>query len=296
MRVWVVCSMLALVVASGCAETPEDEAVDDVGASDGGNETIGGAALAGRFLPTIDAKNITAGVPFNVTVDYVGDNGTDASLLDWDVSFYAEQGSDDGAGNATAGNATAGNGTTAGGNATDDAGEALASFNGTGLPATLVVNLTQGGNITLAGTVTDGQRTAALEQAVLTVLDDVVGDPGDPCAGVPVQDPITISDIFVAVAVDGTGLYQGHGFDLAPCQTLVFAEITSGEAYLDPMLRLKDHTGAEVDAEDNEFLYHDTLTYEPGGYLEPGTWQIDARGYIGAPGTYEIVLSFEMPE
>ncbi len=275
---------------------------------------------------TLDSEQAFIGQLFNFTIDAVDDEAmaheadeAHGNATDGNATASQEEG------NATMENATAspfadarwslvivsvedvaenataepamGNATTD--NATEEP-EPVGRFEGVGLPVSIGFLFEEVGTYNVTATVNaDGYSTGrvsalvdAIEEA-LEVVEEVA--PVDPCAGVPVQEPVEFSDIFVGAAVLGTGVYQGHTFEVGDCQTTIFVEITTTGAYVDPMLRLKDNTGAEVDAEDNEFEFHDTLTYEPGGYLAPGTWQIDARGYAAGPGPYEITVNFELP-
>lgn len=257
---------LAMVVIAGCIQAPEDSAFEaDSGPTQdaAANETqpavpVGPAPLAGQLVASLANTTVNATDPFNLTISYEGDNEADPAMLAWDVVFTPE----------------------------DETAESR-PFNGTGLPATITVNLTTVGNTTLTGSVTDGHTVVEMLPTVIAVV------VGDPCAGAAQPEAFVFAGLWVAVAVDGTGLYQPEPFTMPDCVTSLFVEVSSSEAYLDPMLRLKDDTGATVDNEDNEFLYHETLTYEAEeGYLVPGEWQLDLRGYLGAPGNYEGTITF----
>lgn len=269
---WWLALTLAMVLIAGCIQTSEDSAFEtdadptpDAEAT--GNETQEAAdpgpdPLDGRFLPLLDNASVNAAESFNVTLDYAGDSDADFASLAWDVQVTPE----------------------------DPDAESLA-FDGVGLPATITLNLTAAGNATMTGNLTDGNSTVPMEPFVITVLI------GDPCVGAPAPEPFAFSGLWVAVAVDGVGFYQPEPFPMPECVTKVFVEVSSSEGYLDPMLRLKDDTGTEVDNEDNEFLYHETLTYEAAdGYLTPGDWQLDLRGYAGGPGNYEGTITFNPVE
>ncbi len=276
MRLVVVCVALAMLFA-GCAEVQEEaqEAVQenqDEFVSDDGNTTVEEpvTGLLGEVVVTLDNTTVMAGTPFNVTIDYAGDD-LDLANATWTVEF------------TPVGNATD--------NATAEPVGNVTTYNGTGLPAVLEANLTEAGNVTMAVVISNGNDTIAGELVEMVVEIDPASL--DPCLGAPIQEPFTMEALYVGAAVNGIGFYQANPFTLEPCQTYIHVKITASEAYVDPMLRLKDNTGATVDAEDNEFLYTDTLTYEPGGYLEPGTWQIDARAYAGGPGNYVLEFFFE---
>lgn len=286
MRVAVVATVVVLMLA-GCAEEGQpDEAQPTTEV--GGNETV----EPGMFHVTLQAGNATAGANITLTLGIEAPEGLNASLVTWRLEAY--NGTDNATADGTEGNATtngtAANGTTAGTTnstaANGTAGTSLA--NGTGLPAALNTTL-PAGNHTLRLVATAPGYLPAEATLALEVLEAV---PSDPCFGAPIQEPVPFSGLFLAAA-NGAGFYSGNPFDLLPCQTKIFVELTTSEAALDPMLRLKDQGGATVDQEDNEFLYHETLTYEPGGYLEPGQWQIDVRGYAAGPGNYKGTITFE---
>lgn len=273
MHKWV-CVLLLGVALAGCSGIEEesgDEGPDLESPASNDTAPLLGFVLSLNFTEL----NFTAGEPLQVQFGQAV-NFTLTADANATVAWHAELAPEPA--NATL-------------NATTNATTITAE--GVGLPANVSIAPDGVGNYTLFVVASAQGYTNATLSTAVTVVEPAAEVILDPCAGVPPQDPISVSDIFVGVAVDGTGIYQDHPFNVGPCQTGIFVEITSSEAFIDPMLRLKDNTGATVDEEDNEFLYHDTLAYEPGGLLEPGTWQIDVRGYVGAPGTYDVVISFE---
>lgn len=158
MRGVLLCVML--VAVSGCADTAletdgEEPQAQDPGSSAtdaaAGNETV--RPLSGRLVATVGNTTFWTGVPFNVTLDYVDDNATDASNFSWQATFRNE---------------------------TVNGAEAP-SFNGTGLPATFAANLSLLGNVTMTATAMHGNHTVALEPLML-VVERIQEELGDPCA------------------------------------------------------------------------------------------------------------------
>lgn len=155
MRFWVVGGVLAVLMLAGCAETQLEETDDSGGDTDAGaggsdaaavdatgNATADAGSLAGRLVASVENTTVTAGVPFNVTLDYTDDNSTDAGSLAWNATFQ---------------------------NATDSV-----SYDGTGLPAVLEANLTLLGDVTLQAAAGDGADNVTMELG-LTVLEPVTG-------------------------------------------------------------------------------------------------------------------------
>lgn len=272
MRLFVV-GVLALVTLAGCAETPADvnDAFVDPGADDSGANAGDGAkdgstntpadgavaGLTGTLVAGVDNATVSAGTPFNVTLDYTGDNATNASTLFWQVAF------------------------------TNETGDQV-SYNGTGLPAVFEANLTLLGNVTLTGNATNGDAGVVFEPLFLIVSVAEIADV-DPCLGIGPQDPVTIKGSNLAPA-GGTD----HAMEVLPCQTKLSASISMAGGSVDNDWWLFDPSGAQRGSGTSFGIRTENgINVSDANGLAAGNWKFTVENFLGAAADYTITVTFE---
>ncbi len=261
MRLLVVCGVLTVLMLAGCAETPAEvnEAIVDSDPADGNHTVADGAlaGLAGTLVASLDNLTVFAGMPFNVTLDYAGDNATNASALVWQVSFSDELG------NAT-------------------------SYNGTGLPALFEANLTFLGNVTMVGNASSSDGGVSFEPVLLSVMPS---EPAyvDPCIGAAVQETVTLTGSNLAPG-DGTD----HPFELMPCQNKLIATISMGGGTVDNDWFLYNPSGSEMGSGTSFTVRGENgITVDGAAKLVPGEWKFMVENFAGAAASYTITVTFE---
>ncbi len=230
------------------ATDAEETAVEDTNVTDSG--------LTGALNATLDNATVIVGVPFNLTLDFVGD--ANASTLAWTVELR---------------------------NATD----VVAAFNGTGLPAIVELNATQAGNHTIEAAAMQGNDTV-----VAPVLDVVVIDLpmelGDPCEGVGPQDTFTKRSLAYG-GVLGTGFYTSNPFEVGPCQTKMTITLTP-DTVGDFMIRFFGPDVSSTTVDEGGPGDAEVLVYEPGGYITPGTWNANRYGALVVADYWTLTVEF----